>query len=114
MLERYFFKIETIDNIKASWLCEPIELYVSWLADHGYSFRTVCRRVPILMQFGEFAQCRGALNWNDLPAHVAPFVDHWVKHHAKNAQQAKRWVANDAQPPVDQMLSLILTEHAGY
>jgi site-specific recombinase XerD len=113
MLEHYFFKMDTVDNIRASWLGEPIERYVTWLAEQDYSFRTITRRVPILKQFGEFAQLRGVLNWDELPAHVEPFVAHWVKLHAKNAQQAKLWVANNAQTPVDQLLSLILADHPG-
>lgn len=111
MLERYFFKIETIDAIRASWLGEAIERYVMWLEEHGYSFRTITRRVPILKQFSEFSQCRGASSWNELPTHVEPFVVHWVKLHAKNSKQAIRWVANEAQTPIDQMLSLIITDH---
>jgi len=113
MLEHYFLKIETIDNIRESWLGEPIERYVTWLAKHGYSSRTVYRRVPILKQFGEFAQCRGALSWDDLPAHIEPFVAHWVKLHAKNPKQAVQWVASEAQTPVNQLLSLILSNHPG-
>ena len=111
MLERYFFKIETIDGIQASWLGEPIERYVTWLTEQGYSFRTVTRRVPILKQFGEFAQNQGALSWEELPSHVDAFVAHWVKNHAKDDEQAQRWVANDARTPVDQLLSCILEEH---
>lgn len=113
MLDRYFFKIETIDSIRASWLGKPIELYVTWLAEQGYSFRTITRRVPVLKQFAEFAQGRGALAWDELPVHVEPFVDHWVKLHAKNTRQAKLWVANTAHTPVNQLLSLILTDHPG-
>ena len=113
MLDRYFFKIETIDSIRASWLGKPIELYVSWLAEQGYSFRTITRRAPVLNQFAEFTQVRGASSWDELPVHVEPFVDHWVKLHAKNTKQAKRWVANTARTPVNQLLSLILTDHPG-
>ena len=35
MLEHYFAKPDTIDTIRASWVGEPIEQYVSWLAGHG-------------------------------------------------------------------------------
>ena len=37
MLEHYFVKPGTIDRIRASWIGEPIERYVAWLHDHGYS-----------------------------------------------------------------------------
>jgi integrase/recombinase XerD len=39
MLEHYFVKPGTIDRIRASWIGEPIERYVAWLHDHGYSAR---------------------------------------------------------------------------
>ena len=90
MLEHYFSKIETIDNIRGSWLGEPIERYVTWLAKHGYSSRTVWRRVPILKQFGEFAQCRGALKTceSDLSTPVA----HHQKCKWKDDSELIKWL----------------------
>ncbi|WP_290649036.1 tyrosine-type recombinase/integrase [Aquisalimonas sp.] len=108
MLERYFAKPDTIDAIRASWIGEPIGWYVAWLAEQGYSVRTITRRVPILMQFGTFARDRGATCWSELPSHVEAFVQHWVKAHAKNAWQATQWVGNDARTPTEQLLSLIV------
>src|SRR5437868_15547869 len=67
MLQRYFIRPNTIDRIRASWIGEPIEQYVAWLDERGYAARNVFRRVPILVQFGEFAKSRGANNWNELP-----------------------------------------------
>lgn len=71
------------------------------------------RRVPILKQFGEFARDHGAIQWSELPAHVEPFVQWWVTVHAKNAYQAKQWVANDARTPIEQLLCLILPDFRG-
>jgi integrase/recombinase XerD len=113
MLEHYFVKPDTIDGIRASWIGEPIEQYVAWLADQGYNWRTITRRVPIVKQFGEFAQHRGATSWSDLPSHIEPFVAQWVETHAKNTKQALRWVANDARTPIEQLLSLILPDFQG-
>ena len=81
MFERYFVKPETIDGLRASWLGEPIERYVTWLHEHGYAARNVFRRVPLLRQFGEFAQAHGATCWEELPAYVEPFVTVWVQQH---------------------------------
>jgi integrase/recombinase XerD len=81
MFERYFVKPETIDRLRASWLGEPIERYVTWLHEHGYAARNVFRRVPLLRQFGEFAQAHGATRWEELPAYVEPFVTVWVQQH---------------------------------
>jgi hypothetical protein len=33
MLEHYFVKPDTIDEIRNGWLGEPIERYVTWLVD---------------------------------------------------------------------------------
>ena len=37
MLEQYFFKPETVDQIRSSWLGEPIERYVIWLSSQDYA-----------------------------------------------------------------------------
>ena len=113
MLEHYFLKPDTIDRIRSSWIGKPIERYVVWLAENGYADRNVYRRVPILRQFGEFAQSHGAASWDDLPSYVEPFVEHWVLAHAKNTERASRWVANEARTPVEQLLSLILPDFQG-
>jgi hypothetical protein len=60
MLEQYFVKPSTIDRFRASWIGAEIETYVAWLADHGYSTKSIWRRVPIAFAFGEFARGRGA------------------------------------------------------
>jgi len=56
MLERYFTRPTTIDRIRASWIGELIERYVTWLTEQGYAPRNLFIRVPILMLFGEFAR----------------------------------------------------------
>ena len=60
MLETYFVKPQTVDRIRACWIGAEIERYVGWLAEHGYRARSVLRRVPVLVAFGEFARRRGA------------------------------------------------------
>ena len=61
MLESYFVKPQTVDRIRACWIGAEIERYAGWLSEQGYSTRTVLRRVPALVAFGEFARHRGAL-----------------------------------------------------
>jgi len=75
MLERYFLKPQTLDRIRGSWLGDSLERYVVWLADQGYAARNVYRRVPLLMQFGEFAREHGATSLEELPTHVSAFVE---------------------------------------
>ena len=53
MLETYFIKPQTVDRIRASWIGPEIEHYVNWLTEQGYSARTILRRVPMLVAFGE-------------------------------------------------------------
>jgi hypothetical protein len=79
MLERYFIRPTTVDRIRACWIGDAIERYVTWLAEQGYAARNVAFRVPVLMRFGEFAKTSGAINWNELPGYVEPFVEHWLR-----------------------------------
>lgn len=60
MLEQYFVKPATVDRIRGSWIATEIETYVAWLVEHGYSTKSIWRRVPIVFAFGEFARDRGA------------------------------------------------------
>ena len=74
MLETYFVKSQTVGRIRAGWIGAEIERYAGWLAEQGYSTRTVLRRIPAALAFGEFARRRGASVPADLPAHVDDFV----------------------------------------
>lgn len=115
MLEQYFFKPDTVESIKSSWIGDPIERYVRWMSDNGYSFRTVVRRVPILKQFGEFARQRGAQTWEELPLHIEPFIAKRVQpHKSKTSSSDLRSVSNPIRSPIDQMLTLILSDFQGH
>src|SRR5206468_8917145 len=105
MIEHYFLKPETCDRIRASWLGEPIQRYVSWLHEHGYSARNVFRRVPTLMQFASYAQNRGAKAWSDLPDCVQPFVEQWVHNRGRNCrdEKARLSLARGFRNPIEQM-----------
>jgi integrase/recombinase XerD len=75
MLEKYFVKPQTVDRVRAVWIGPEIERYVAWLAEQGYGVRSVLRRVPLLVAFGEFARLEGARSLAELPGHVDAFVD---------------------------------------
>lgn len=115
MLEQYFVKPETIDKIRNSWIGSPIERYVCWLSEKGYSSSSIIRRVSKLLQFGEYAKARGAKNWDELPSHAQAFIDHWVAQHGKNCKSraAVRSVANEASNPIQQMLRIALPGFIG-
>jgi len=103
MLERYFVRPETVDRILASWIGPEIERYVAWLADHGYSDRSVLRRVPLMVAFGEFAREGGAQTVADLPAHVDRFVAEWMEGRP-GTRRGGQQIAREVRGPIEQML----------
>ena len=115
MIDQYYIKPQTRDRIRASWLGEPIQCYVTWLHDQGYAARNVFRRVPILMHFAEFAQASGAKTCAELPHHVPAFVQQWVRERGNHArdERARRSVGSTARNPIEQMLRLVLPGFAG-
>jgi site-specific recombinase XerD len=115
MIEHYFLKPETCDRIRASWLGEPIQRYVTWLHERGYAARNVFHRVPTLMHFANYARDRGAKAWTDLPDHVQPFVDQWVHDRGVNCrdEEARQSLARGVRSPIQQMLRLVLPQFAG-
>lgn len=103
MLETYFVKSQTIGRIRACWIGAEIERYAGWLAERGYSTRTVRRHVQALVAFGEFASGRGVSAVADLPAHVDEFVAMRVA-----AYRRGRDAGTEFRGPVEQMLTVIL------
>lgn len=115
MLEHYYVRPDTVDRVRTSWIGEPVEKYVAWLAARGFSSRTILRRVPILVRFGQFAWDRGARGWDELPDHVEPFVRGWVLERApRKASAARRKkLSEEVRAPVEQMLRLIVPDYVG-
>lgn len=114
MLERYFVKPETVDRVRGSWIGEAIETYVQWLTQKGYANRTIHKRVPLLMQFGEFAHERGATGWEDLSSHIAAFAEKWGREHGRRCRSnaARSKVVEEARNPIEQMLQLVVNDFA--
>ncbi len=115
MLEQYYVQPSTVDRIRSSWIGEAIEKYVIWLSERRYSWRSVCRRIPILVRFGEFARVRGVAELDRLPDHVEPFVQEWVRQRVGNkASLARRKdAAKSVRCPIQQMLRLVAPGYAG-
>lgn len=115
MLEQYYVKPATVDGVRASWIGEPVERYVAWLAGRGYAARTVLHRVPILVRFGQYAADRGAKRWEELPAQVEPFVSECVVMRAPRKASAarRREIGKEVRGPVEQMLRLIVLGYVG-
>jgi len=113
VLNRYFIRPTTVDRIRASWLGDAIERYVVWLNEQNYAARNVAFRVPVLVRFGKFSRELGASNLAELPAHVEPFIEDWLKHHRAGASAAQRQMAARAvRNPIRQLLRLVLPDHA--
>lgn len=110
MLERYYVRPETCDRVRASWIGGPIERYVEWLTENGYSSRSVLRRIPLLMEFGEFTRQHGATKLEELTGYIEGFTLHWVKKHGQGCKidQARKRVEEEARNPVEQMLCLVI------
>lgn len=115
MLETYFVRPQTVDRIRGLWIGPEIERYVAWLAEQGYSTRSVVRCVPLLAAFGEFAWLRGARSVADLPGHV----DAFVSKRAGESRGARRdgvlsWqVAKEVRGPVEHMLEFAVPGFKG-
>jgi integrase/recombinase XerD len=110
MLEKYFVRPGTVDRVRASWIGAEIERYVESLDEQGYSWKSVVRRVPLLVEFGEFGRARGAGVVADLPAHVDAFV-------AERQRRTRRRDANfvkEVRGPVEQMLRLAVPGFVGH
>lgn len=115
MLEAYFVKPETVDRVRGSWIGSEIEGYVAWLVEEGYGTRSVWRRVPLLVAFGEFAQLQGARTIDDLPTHVDAFVAHRVGKHrgTRRGGATALEVAKEVRGPVEQMLGRVVPGFEG-
>jgi site-specific recombinase XerD len=110
MLERYYVRPETVDRIRSSWIGQAVQQYVVWLTERGYSHRTVYRRVPILVRFGQFARGRGADQLGQLPDHVEPFVQQWVRQRARPRASAaeRKKIGESVRIAIQQMLQRAL------
>lgn len=113
MLETYFVQPQTIDRIQASWIGAEVEVYTVWLARQGYSTRSVLRRVPLVIAFGEFARERGAAKVDDLPMHVAAFVSKRVAEHQGPRAGRVADLTKEVRGPIEQMLKVVVPGFQG-
>ena len=108
MLEHYFRRPVTADRIRALWLGPQIERYVGWLEARRASSASVLRHVSTLRHFNQFVCARGVTSCEQLPAHVQPFIDEWMRAKAPSClrKAARGTVLANAQVPVEQLLEL--------
>ena len=79
MLERFFFKPQTVDRIMGCWLGPQIEQYVAAMCERGYAPRSIYRRVPILTKFAMFTAARNVDQIEQAEALTESFVADWPK-----------------------------------
>ncbi|SAL06903.1 site-specific tyrosine recombinase XerD [Caballeronia calidae] len=114
MLENYYVRPASVDRIRASWIAPAIEQYVNWMAEHGYTPRSVLHRVPVLVEFGEFAKTHGANELAQLSDHVEPFVQAWIGRRGRGRCASRRSrLAHEIRNPVCQMLQLAIDGYVG-
>src|SRR5215475_6629810 len=115
MLEKYYIRPTTIDRIHKSWIASAVEEYVSWMAERRYTDRSVSRRIPLVVSFGEFAKAHGASEIKDLPDHVEPFVQAWVSERGGGRCSARRrkQLGNEVRNPIRQMIRLAVPGYIG-
>lgn len=114
MLNDYFIRPTTVDRIRECWIGEPIERYVTWLNEKNYARRSVFARVPLLVQFGEFAKRAGATSVDDLPHHIEPFVEDKLNRLKPKSSKSERQVAaRGLRNPIQQMLRLVIPNLEG-
>jgi hypothetical protein len=88
-----------------------VERYVSWLGEQNYAARNIFVRVPILLRFGQYAQEAGAISWEELPTHVAPFVEAWLNRERREySDQDRHSASRGIRNPIQQLLRLILPD----
>lgn len=112
MLELYYVRPDSWDRVRTSWIGGAIERYVRWLNENRYASRTILRRIPRLVEFGEFTQWQGATKLEDLPEHIEGFAQYWLQKHGQGCktEKARRAVLEEARSPVTQMLALVMPE----
>jgi integrase/recombinase XerD len=110
MLERYFVRPVTVDRIRALWLGPAIERYAGWLEEHRATAATVVRHVHSLRYFNHFVVTRAVKTFEELPAHVQPFVDEWLAVRGARCTSMPQYsvVHSNARVPVEQMLQLVV------
>lgn len=114
MLAKVYSQPSTVDRVRASWIGASIEQYVVWLFERRYSLRSIQRRVPIVMAFGEFAKSCGAATIQDLPAHVEPFVKRWGTERCLKLSGLPRKKAQDCvRNPIRQTLQIAIPGYVG-
>jgi integrase/recombinase XerD len=113
MLERYFAHPGTVNRIRSSWICPLIERCLTLAQEHGYTVRHLAQRVPILLQFGRFAQAHGAQSYAELPAYLEPFSAAWITRPDRALKAPRPRRAREVQGALERVLRISLPGFVG-
>ena len=105
-----FHSATTTEALRASWLGPSIEKYLGWLRERRSADTVLRRRVPLLLQFGEFGRARGATQPDQLPDLVAAFVADRIRRRRQPCSSAERLAAyaHELRQPIEQLLKVAL------
>jgi len=79
MLEQYFLRPTTVDQIRSNWLAPQIEQYVEWMHAQKYARQNITRRIALLCHFADFARINGATDLASTTSTVEKFGDRYVR-----------------------------------
>lgn len=114
MLEDYYLKPKTVDRIRQSWIAIEIERYLAWMEEQRHAVRTIHRRIPLLVQFGDYAKERGATSVSDLENHVSDFVRYFEERsHLGRSDDRQKIFKREVHGCIRQMLSIVLPGYDG-
>ncbi len=114
MLEDYYSKPKTIDRIRQSWIAFEIEKYLAWMEEQQHSVRTIHRKIPLLVQFGDYAKEQGATNVSHLEHYVSDFARYFEERSRFGRSENRQEVfKREVHGCIRQMLSVILPGYDG-
>ena len=113
MLERFFLMPKTLDRIGRSWLGPSIELCVTALCEQGYSARSIYRRVPMLLQFGAFAEAQGIHCLDEAERAIEPFLADWLARRRNRSDKRQREDRNLCRPLLNGFFCIV-ARHSRY
>lgn len=114
MWKDYYLKPKTVDRIRQSWIAIEIERYLTWMEEQRHAVRTIHRRIPLLVQFGDYTKERGATSVTDLANHVSDFVCHFEQRsHVCRSGERQKVFKREVHGCIRQMLSIVLPGYDG-
>lgn len=115
MLGHYYTRFSTIDRIRALWLGPAISRYAEWMTDQQVSRASALFRLQTLVHFDRYVSARKVRAFEDLPAHVEPFIREWRRTRGRRAHSASydRVLRAGPRSTLEQFLRLLIPGFVG-